>query len=95
MTKLRCADAPWSLLVTEVEPGESFYPLNADRMSLTGSTGKRFSVAMALNTLGADARQTTPVYRKGTVDGQGTLNGDGPEPRWEMTRAHPAADPVS
>ena len=45
-------------------------------MSLTGSTRKLFSVGMALNSLGADARQTTPVYRTGTVDGQGALTGD-------------------
>ena len=76
MTKPRYADATWSLLVTDVETGETFYELNADQMSLTGSTRKLFSVGTALDELGTDHREITPVYRTGTVDGQGTLNGD-------------------
>src|SRR5204863_6602964 len=42
----------------------------------TGSTRKLFSVGTALNGLGADHRTTTPVYRTGPVDGQGTLTGN-------------------
>ena len=75
MNKPRYAGATWSLLVTDVATGESFYGLNADQMSLTGSTRKLFSVGAALDTLGADHRQTTPVYRQGAVTG-GVLNGD-------------------
>jgi PBP4 family serine-type D-alanyl-D-alanine carboxypeptidase len=45
-------------------------------MSLTGSTRKLFSVGEALDQLGADHRQTTPVYRQGTVDGGGVLQGN-------------------
>ena len=56
MDQPRYADATWSLLVTDVESGESFYELNADRMSFTGSTRKLFSVGMALRQLGADHR---------------------------------------
>jgi PBP4 family serine-type D-alanyl-D-alanine carboxypeptidase len=69
-------DATWSLLVTDVESGETSYSLNADEMSFTGSTRKLFSVGMALNTLGADHREETPVYRLGEVGGDGTLSGD-------------------
>lgn len=76
MDKPRYANATWSLLVTDVATGKSFYALNADQRSLTGSTRKLFSTGVALNALGADARQTTPVYRTGTVDGQGTLDGN-------------------
>lgn len=76
MAKPRYADATWSLLVTDVETGESFYALNADQLSLTGSTRKLFSIGTALNELGADHRVSTPVYRKGTVDPQGVLAGD-------------------
>jgi PBP4 family serine-type D-alanyl-D-alanine carboxypeptidase len=76
MDKPRYADATWSLLVTDVASGKSFYALNANRRSLTGSTRKLFSTGLALRALGADARQTTPVYRTGTVDAQGTLDGD-------------------
>jgi D-alanyl-D-alanine carboxypeptidase/D-alanyl-D-alanine-endopeptidase (penicillin-binding protein 4) len=76
MSKPRYKDAIWSLLATDVKTGESFYALNPDEMSFTGSTRKLFSVGTALNGLGADHRTTTPVYRTGTVDGQGTLTGN-------------------
>lgn len=75
MSKSRYANATWSLLATDLTTGESFYELNADQMSLTGSTRKLFSVGSALNGLGADYRTTTPVYRTGAVDG-GTLDGN-------------------
>jgi hypothetical protein len=76
MDKPRYADATWSLLVTDMETGESFYELNADQMSLTGSTRKLFSVGAALDELGADHRQVTPVHRQGTVAADGTLDGN-------------------
>jgi D-alanyl-D-alanine carboxypeptidase/D-alanyl-D-alanine-endopeptidase (penicillin-binding protein 4) len=76
MGKSRYADATWSLLVTDVETGETFYDLNGDQMSFTGSTRKLFSTGVALNELGADHRFTTPVHRSGTVDATGTLDGD-------------------
>ena len=75
MDQPRYADATWSLLVTDVESGESFYELNADRMSFTGSTRKLFSVGLALRQLGADHRIDTPVYRIGEVAADGTLTG--------------------
>lgn len=76
MSKPRYKDATWSLLATDLKTGESFDALNADQMSLTGSTRKLFSVGSALNGLGADHRITTPVYRTGTVDGKGALTGN-------------------
>jgi PBP4 family serine-type D-alanyl-D-alanine carboxypeptidase len=75
MQKPRYAGSTWSLMVTDVKSGESFYELNADQMSLTGSTRKLFSVGEALDQLGADHRQTTPVFRQGTVAG-GVLQGN-------------------
>ncbi len=74
MDKPLYSSATWSLLVTDVDSGESFYELNPDVMSFTGSTRKLFSVGAALDELGADARQRTPVYRVGTVD-NGVLTG--------------------
>ncbi len=76
MGKPRYVDATWSLLVTDVETGESFYELNPDDMSFTGSTRKLFSVGSALDALGADHRQRTPVHRLGEVDDNGVLQGD-------------------
>ena len=76
MDKPRYENATWSLLVSDVESGETFYSLNPDQMSLTGSTRKLFSVGMALDALGADHREETPVYRMGEVGDDGMLNGD-------------------
>ncbi|HEY2207139.1 MAG TPA: D-alanyl-D-alanine carboxypeptidase/D-alanyl-D-alanine-endopeptidase [Pseudonocardia sp.] len=76
MSKPRYRDATWSLLVTDMKTGDSFYSFNADQMSFTGSIRKVFSVGTALNGLGADHREITPVYRTGSVDGQGVLNGN-------------------
>lgn len=76
MGQPRYQDATWSLLVTDVDTGETFYSLNADELSLTGSTRKLFSVGLALDTLGPDARQDTPVYRLGEVGADGALDGD-------------------
>ncbi len=76
MSKPRYKDATWSLLATDVKTGETFYPLNAEQMSFTGSTRKLFSVGTALDALGADHRTTTPVFRTGSVDGQGVLSGN-------------------
>lgn len=76
MTQPRYANATWSLLVTDLETGESFYPLNADRLSFTGSTRKLFSVGLALRELGAGARQSTVVHRLGELDASGRLEGN-------------------
>jgi PBP4 family serine-type D-alanyl-D-alanine carboxypeptidase len=76
MQRPRYAGATWNLLVTDVQTGEAVYELNADRLAFTGSVRKLFSVGVALRELGADHRFTTPVYRLGTVDSQGTLHGD-------------------
>ncbi|MBJ8344148.1 D-alanyl-D-alanine carboxypeptidase/D-alanyl-D-alanine-endopeptidase [Antrihabitans sp. YC2-6] len=72
----RYQNSTWSLVVRDVETDEIFYELNADRMSLTGSTRKLFSVGLALDALGADHRIATPVRRVGEVDPAGALQGD-------------------
>lgn len=72
----RYEGATWSLVVTDVETGETFYSLNPDEMLLTGSIRKLFSVGVALDALGADLRQETPVYRLGEVGTDGGLDGD-------------------
>ncbi|HET7092923.1 MAG TPA: D-alanyl-D-alanine carboxypeptidase, partial [Thermomicrobiales bacterium] len=76
MRKSRYARSTWSLLVTDLASGETIYGLNPDRLALTGSVRKLFSVGLALRQLGADHRFTTPVHRAGAVDGQGALDGD-------------------
>jgi PBP4 family serine-type D-alanyl-D-alanine carboxypeptidase len=75
MKKPRYSKATWSLLVSDVATGQTFFALNPDKMALTGSTRKLFSVGLALNTLGANRRQSTQVFRQGAVTG-GVLNGN-------------------
>jgi D-alanyl-D-alanine carboxypeptidase/D-alanyl-D-alanine-endopeptidase (penicillin-binding protein 4) len=76
MQKPRYARATWNLLVADAATGETLYALRPDEMAFTGSVRKLYSVGLALKQLGADHRFTTPVYQRGTVDGQGVLNGD-------------------
>lgn len=76
MQQPRYAHATWSLLVTDLASGDVIYELDAEEIAFTGSVRKLYSVGLALDTLGADHRFTTPVYRRGEVDGQGALRGD-------------------
>jgi PBP4 family serine-type D-alanyl-D-alanine carboxypeptidase len=75
MDKPRYADARWSLLVADVDSGDTLYALDPDRMSFTGSTRKLFSTGVALDAIGRQ-RQLTPVHRHGRVDPRGALRGD-------------------
>ena len=49
---------------------------DADKLFAPASTTKLYSVATALDALGADYRFETPVYRRGTVKAEGVLEGD-------------------
>ena len=75
MGKPRYARATWSLLVADVATGAPHFALRPDDLAFTGSVRKLFSVGLALLRLGPAGRVTTPVYRRGAVDG-GTLRGD-------------------
>jgi PBP4 family serine-type D-alanyl-D-alanine carboxypeptidase len=76
MHKPRYAHAAWSLLVTDLRSGKTLYERDPDRLAFTGSVRKLFSVGVALNALGASHRFVTPVYRRGSVESDGTLKGD-------------------
>jgi PBP4 family serine-type D-alanyl-D-alanine carboxypeptidase len=76
MKKPRYAKSTWHLLVVDVATGETVYELDPDKMALTASVRKLFSVGLALTQFGTDHRFTTPVYRQGKVDDQGVLAGD-------------------
>lgn len=76
MNSPRYAAATWSLLVVDLESGETVYELAPDTMLFTGSVRKTFSVGFALNELGGDHRFETPIYRRGTIDAEGVLEGD-------------------
>lgn len=72
----RFRHAHWGILVADLESGEVLYETNADKLFVPASTTKLFSVAAALEALGADHRFETRLLRRGEVDVDGTLEGD-------------------
>jgi PBP4 family serine-type D-alanyl-D-alanine carboxypeptidase len=76
MEKPRYAEATWGLRVVDLKSGKVLYDLNSQKLLLTGSVRKLYSVGSTLNQIGPEARFTTPVYRHGEVDASGDLKGD-------------------
>ncbi|AME27253.2 hypothetical protein AXG89_27175 (plasmid) [Burkholderia sp. PAMC 26561] len=70
------AKSQWSLVMMDASTGEVLQSLQPDKLVLTASVRKLYSVATALNVIGADHRFVTPVYRNGPVDSSGKLTGD-------------------
>lgn len=76
MAEPRFKHAHWGLLVTDLKTGAVLYEVNPDRLFVPASTTKCFSVACALDELGADYRFETPVFLRGTLKEDGELQGD-------------------
>src|SRR5580658_7695862 len=68
--------AHWGILVADRSTGAVLYEHEADKLFAPASTTKLYSVAAALDALGADYRFETPVYRRGTLKSDGVLDGD-------------------
>ncbi len=68
--------AHWGALFVDLNSGEVVFERNADKLFVPASTTKLFSVASALDALGADYRFLTPVLRRGEVSEAGELKGD-------------------
>ncbi len=68
--------AHWGILVGELDSDHTLYERNADKLFAPASTTKLFTVAAALDELGADHRFETPIYARGEVDQAGRLRGD-------------------
>jgi D-alanyl-D-alanine carboxypeptidase/D-alanyl-D-alanine-endopeptidase (penicillin-binding protein 4) len=68
--------AHWGVLVVDAETGDTLYQRAADKLFAPASTTKLFSVAAALDALGADYRFETPIYSRGEIDKNGRLAGD-------------------
>ena len=66
----------WGILFEDLETGDVIYELNADKLFIPASVTKLYSTAVALDTLGADYRFKTPIYRTEDVDESGKLDGD-------------------
>jgi D-alanyl-D-alanine carboxypeptidase/D-alanyl-D-alanine-endopeptidase (penicillin-binding protein 4) len=68
--------AHWGALFVDQQTGEVVFEHAANKLFAPASTTKLFSVACALDALGADHRFLTPVVRRGEVNEQGELVGD-------------------
>jgi len=68
--------AHWGYLFVDLASGEVLLEREPEKLFVPASTTKLFSTAAALDALGADYRFHTPVYRRGTVDDSGTLDGE-------------------
>lgn len=71
----RFQHAHWGILFVDLKTGEKIYEHNADKLFAPASTTKLYSVATALDALGADYRFETPLKHTGTRDNS-TIAGD-------------------
>lgn len=69
-------EAHWGVLFVDQETGETLYEHQRGKLFAPASVTKLYSVAAALDVLGADHRFKTPIYRRGNVDDAGVLHGD-------------------
>src|SRR5262245_41420733 len=68
--------AHWGFLFVDLKSGEVVLERNSEKLFVPASTTKIFSTAAALDALGGDYRFHTPIYRRGSVDENGRLDGD-------------------
>ena len=71
----RFQHAQWGILFVDLKTGEKIHAHNADKLFAPASTTKLYTVATALDELGADYRFETPLKHTGTRD-NGTISGD-------------------
>ena len=68
--------ATWGIEFYSLDDDRPVFALNPQQLFSAASTTKLLTVGSALMLLGPDHRFHTRVYRTGTVNAQGTLNGD-------------------
>lgn len=66
----------WGVSVGVLETGETIYQKNQDRLFIPASNRKIFTGAFVLDQLGPDFQYHTYLYRTGSVDAAGTLQGN-------------------
>ena len=68
--------AHWGYLFVDLKTGEVILEREGQKLFVPASTTKLFSTAAALDALGGDYRFHTPLYRRGSIDDRGHLDGD-------------------
>lgn len=64
------------IVVRDLQTGETLYQRDAERVLIPASNNKLLVTACALTVLGAEYRMRTEVWRNGTLEPDGTLQGD-------------------
>jgi D-alanyl-D-alanine carboxypeptidase/D-alanyl-D-alanine-endopeptidase (penicillin-binding protein 4) len=72
----RFARAQWGIDVVSLDSGKTLYRHNADALFLPASNAKLYTAALALQTLGADARFSTVLYATAAPLADGSVPGD-------------------
>jgi PBP4 family serine-type D-alanyl-D-alanine carboxypeptidase len=75
-SQVRYKNALWGLRVAEVGSGRVLINLRPDYKFLIGSVRKIFTVGELLNEVGPNHTYNTPIYRQGSINSAGVLNGD-------------------
>lgn len=76
ITQPRFARAQWGIEVVALDTGATLFRRNADSLFLPASNTKLFTAALALETLGTNARFATRLYATAAPGADGTLVGD-------------------
>jgi serine-type D-Ala-D-Ala carboxypeptidase/endopeptidase (penicillin-binding protein 4) len=66
----------WGIVVADRDSGETLYELNGDHFFMPASSGKLFTTALALATLGGSYQFRTTLESAAQLDSDGTLAGD-------------------
>ncbi|MEX0587089.1 MAG: D-alanyl-D-alanine carboxypeptidase, partial [Pirellulales bacterium] len=61
--------AHWGILVVDAASGETLFEHQADKLFAPASVTKLYSVAAALDALGAEHRFVTPIFAQGKLEG--------------------------
>jgi D-alanyl-D-alanine carboxypeptidase/D-alanyl-D-alanine-endopeptidase (penicillin-binding protein 4) len=72
----RFARAQWGIDVVSLDSGKTLYRHNADALFLPASNAKLYTAALALQTLGPDARFSTTLYATAAPRADGSVPGD-------------------
>src|SRR6266481_448896 len=67
--------AIWGLKILSLDTGKTIFEHNPQKLFSPASNSKLYSVALALDRLGADYRIKTSLYSKGKTNRWGTLRG--------------------
>jgi D-alanyl-D-alanine carboxypeptidase/D-alanyl-D-alanine-endopeptidase (penicillin-binding protein 4) len=76
VSQSRFARAQWGIDVVSLDSGATLYRHDEDSLFLPASNAKLYTAALALQTLGPDARFSTTLYATAAPRADGTLAGD-------------------